>query len=66
MVGDNDAEGSDREVRAASGGEEENDVVARSYHDTLLFVKLRQAVRQTTNKERGGCLLPDDPCTNTG
>ena len=58
MVGDNDAEGSDREVRAASGGEEENDVVARSYHDTLLFVKLRQAVRQTPPKVGGGLSPP--------
>ena len=41
-------------------------MVARSYHDTVLSGKLRQVVRQVTNREGGGCLLPYDQCTKTG
>ena len=41
MVGDADAEGASREDRAASIVEEENEVVAPKYHDTVLSVKLR-------------------------
>ena len=51
LVVDADAEGSAREGRAASGGEEEDDVVSRSYHDTVLSGKLSQAVRQATGRE---------------
>ena len=40
--------------------------MAWSYHDTVLSVNLQQAVRRATNRERGGCLLPDDQCTKTG
>ena len=63
---DADAEGSAREFRAASGGEEEDEDVARSYHDTVLSGKIWQAVYQATNREGGGCLLPDYQCTKTG
>ena len=66
LVGDVEAEEAAREVRAASGGEEEEKVVARIYHNTLLSGKLRQAGRQATNREGGGCLLPDDQYTKTG
>ena len=45
------AEGDAREGRVASGGEEENEAVARSYHDTVLSGKLWQAVRWATNRE---------------
>ena len=48
LVGDAEAEGAAREYRAASGGEEEDETVAISYHDTVLSGKLRQAVRQAT------------------
>ena len=50
LVGDSDAEWGASEGRAASGGEEENKAVARSYHDTVLSGKLRQAVHQATNR----------------
>ena len=66
MVGDADAEGAAMEDRAASGGEDEDEAVARSYHDTVLSGNLRQAVRWSTNREGGRCLLPDDQCTKTG
>ena len=54
LVGYAEAEGSAREGRAAFSGEEEDDAVARSFHDTVLSGKLRQAVRQATDKEGGG------------
>ena len=44
LVWDAEAEGSSWEGRAASGGEEKDNAVARSYHDTVLSGKLRQAV----------------------
>ena len=53
MVGGAESEGATREVRAASGREEEYEAVARSYHDTVLSGKLRQAVRWETDKEGG-------------
>ena len=66
LVGDAEAEGTAREGRSASGGKKEDDVVARRYHITVLYSKRQQAVRQTTNGEGGGCLLPDYQCTKTG
>ena len=55
-----------REARATCGGEEENENVSWSYHDTVLWSKLRQAVYWATNREGVGCLLPYDQCSNTG
>ena len=66
LGGDAEAEGAARGVRAASGSKEEDDSVARSFHKTVLLGKLRQAVRRATNREGGGCLLPNDQCTKTG
>ena len=66
LVGDAKAGGADREVRAASGGEEEDKAVARSYHNTVLLGKLRHAFCWETDREGGGCLLPYDQCTKTG
>ena len=40
--------------------------MARSYHDTVLSGKIHQAVRRSTNREGGGCLLPYDQCTKNG
>ena len=39
-VGDAKAEGAAREVRSASGGEEEDEAVSQSYHYTVLSGKL--------------------------
>ena len=66
LVGDSKAEGDAREGRAAFSCEEEDYAVARSFHETFLLGKLRQAVRRATDRERGGCLLPEDLCTKTG
>ena len=40
LVGDAEAEGASREGRSASGGEEEEEVVAQSYHETVLSGKI--------------------------
>ena len=66
LVGDAEAEGAAREGRAASGGKEEDDAVAQSFHEKVLSGKLRQAFRRATNKEGGVCLLSDDQCTKNG
>ena len=63
LVEDDEVEGAAREGRATLGGEEEYEAVARSYHDTVLSVNLIQAVYLETDREGGGCLLPDDQCT---
>ena len=59
-MGDAEAEVSAREGRSAIGGEEEDKAFVRSYHETVLLGKLRQAVHPATNREGGGCLLLDD------
>ena len=66
LVGDADAEWSAREGRAAFSGKEEDDAVARSFYETVLSGKLRQAVRRVTDREGGGCLLLGEKCTKTG
>ena len=66
LVGDAKAEGAAQEGRAAFSGKEEDDAVARSFHKTVLLGKLQQAVYRATDREGGGCLLPDDQCTKTG
>ena len=40
--------------------------MARSFHETLLSGKLRQAFRRAADWEGGGCLLPEEKCTKTG
>ena len=55
-----------REGKFTSGVEEEDESVARSYHNTVLLGKLRQAVYQATDREGGGFLLLDDQCTKIG
>ena len=64
LVGD--AEGDARGGRAASYGEEEEEAVSQSYHNTVLSSKPRQVVYQATNREEGGCLLLNDQCTKNG
>ena len=66
LVGDVDAEGAAREGRSAFIGEEEDDAVARSFHETVLSGNLRQAVRRATDREEGGFVLPEALCTKTG
>ena len=66
LVGNAEAEGATREGRAASGREDEDNSVARSYHDTVLYGKLRKDIRRATDREGVGYLLLDDQCTKTG
>ena len=47
-----EAEGVSREGRAARIGEEDDEAVSRSYHDTVLSGKLRQATRQKPTGRR--------------
>ena len=63
---DANAEGGTREGRASRVVEEEDESVARGYHDTVLSGKLRQFVCLATSREGGGCLLLDDQCTKIG
>ena len=49
-MGDSEEEGATRESRAASGVEEDEEVIARSYHDTVLSGKLSQAVHRAINR----------------
>ena len=63
LMGDAKAEGAAREGRSAFSGEEEDNAVARSFHEIVLSGKLLQAVRRATNREGGGCLLPGYKCT---
>ena len=65
LVGGTEAEGAVREGRVASGGEEEEEAKARSYHDTVLSSKLQQAIRQEAYREGGGCPLLYNQCTKT-
>ena len=58
LVGDDEAEAANREVRAAFSGEEEDEAVARSYHDTVFSGKLWKAVHRATNREGGRVSLP--------
>ena len=66
LVGDAEAERADREGRSAFSSEEEEDAVARSFHETVFSGKLWKAVCRATDREGGGCLLPEDLCTKTG
>ena len=54
LVGDAEAEGAAREGRPASGGEEDDEAVAWSYHDTVLSGKLQPAICWATDREGGG------------
>ena len=47
LVGDANEEGASREGRSANGGEEEDEAVSWSYHNTVLSGKLWQAVEIT-------------------
>ena len=66
LAGDAKAEGVARDFRSASRGEEEDEAVSRIYHNTVMYGKLRQVVRWTTDRGEGGYLLLDYQCTKTG
>ena len=59
LVGDAEAEEAARKGRAAFSSEEEDDAVARSFHETVLSGKLRQAVLLLTAE--GGPALAGSP-----
>ena len=40
--------------------------MAQGFHETVLLGKVRQTFRLATDREGGGCLLPDDQCTKIG
>ena len=50
LAGDANVEGASREGRVARGREEEDKAASQSYHDTILYGKLRQDVRWATNR----------------
>ena len=54
LVRDAKAEGAAREGRASSDGKEEEEAVARSYHNIVFSSKIRKAVHWETDKEGGG------------
>ena len=49
LVGDAEAEEASQEGRATFSGKEDDDVVARSFHEIVLLGKLHQDVHQATN-----------------
>ena len=65
LVGDAYAEGSTRESRYSSGGEEEDKEIPQKFHSTVMSGKLWQDAFQETNREGEGCLLTEDFCTKT-
>ena len=64
LVGDTDMEG--LEERWFGMRDVEYEGLALSFHKTLVSRKLHQAIQQVTVGEGGGCLLPEDKCTNNG
>ena len=66
LVENAEVEGKAREGRATSDIEDKDEVVARSFHETVLSGKLRKAVLRATNREGGGYLLPNNQCTKNG
>ena len=66
LVGDAEAEGAAKCGKAAFIGEEQEDSVAWGFHETVLSGKLQKSLRRATEREGGGCLLPEDLCTKTG
>ena len=45
---------------------DDDELVAHHFHNTVAEGKLRQAVRQITNRDGGGILQPKEPDTKTG
>ena len=57
-----------QEIRRKIPGRHATDdaTAARIYNDQVLSGRLRQAVRNFTNRGTGGVLQPSEPCTKTG
>ena len=66
LVDDAEAEGADRDGRAANGVVDEDGAVASRYHEMIFSGKMRQAISQATGREGGWCRLQDDQCTKNG
>ena len=64
LVRDTYVEGMSREI-LVSKSKEYWEGLAWCFHSAMLFVKLPQAVQQLTNRNGGGCLLPEDMCINS-
>ena len=64
LVGGVEAEGGAREGRAARGGMESDKSLAQSFHRKILSDMLFHTICWETHREGGGCILPDDRCTN--
>jgi len=60
----------DLEAEAAMRGdfvrERTDEQAHRAYNSTVLSGKLRSAIRQLTDRDKGGVFAPDDKCTKTG
>jgi hypothetical protein len=56
------------EVQSRHGSQPvpDEETLARAYNEKVLSGRLRSAVRNLTNRDEGGVLQPDDPCTKTG
>ena len=51
------------QFRAVFSGKEEDDTVALSFHETVLSGNIWKAICRATDREGGGCLLPEEKCT---
>ena len=55
-----------RQKAGGSQGNVDPERKARTFNSMVLDGKVRAAVHSLTNRNGGGVLLPEDPCTKTG